>query len=548
MWSIRFLSGPSMGQTFQLKMGRNIVGRAPHCNVILASPNISKEHTQIEIYNDKIIVTDMHSRNGTFINGVQIKSHKLMPGERISFFDIMAVIEKPTPTTNRSRVTVRTSTPNMPPPNYNGNVAFNHVAASANTPAYLTEVLPPEQVMAHNTPTEGEKAAPTSTNNLKTYLEKYLNEVVLPGIYNILQIFEFKYVLGFFVGAFILLVTALSTIPLVRILKASIEKEAQNRAQTIARTLARDNRSAIMQGQLSLVTTENSDREAGATSYVISSLNGEILAPPRLAGQYLTNVEFVNEARKLPQEAVKQIDSETIVAVAPVRHYDSATSSESTSAHAVVVYNMGALAVDDGRTLSLFIQVLFIAMIIGGLLFFIMYKIILEPLNNLNSQLNVALRENKSQVSTSYLFPQVQSLIANINSLMSRGDGGFAGNKIELFEADRSQEMQNIVNLVGFAAITVSAADRTIVSTNDHFLTQIGTNGSWVNLNIDLITDQALKLNILGLLDRVTADPSQLVTDQLDIASQNYDISAQAIMGQKGIAYVLIVFVQKGGG
>lgn len=550
MWSIRFLTGPLVGQTYSLKAGKNILGRAPHCDIVIPSQNISKEHTQIEVYNDKIIVSDMRSRNGTFINGVQIKSHKLTPSERIGLFDILAIIEKTAPGTLRIKMNQKKPTSHAPMPAYQDNLAYNHVdypaAITSASPAVVAQATP---LVDTQMPIQQDAANTVNANNLLSYFNKYINEVVLPGVYSILHFMEFKYVLGVFVTAFVILVTSLSTIPLMRILKSSIEKEAQNRAQTIARTLARENRGAIMQGQLSLVSTENADREAGATAYIISNLNGDILAPPRLAGQYLTNIDFVNEAKKSSQESVKQIKSDTIVAVAPIRYYDPATGSESTAAHAVVVYNMGALAVDDGRTLSLFIQILFIATLLGGLLFFFMYKVILEPITNLNNQLNLALRETgrSSQINATYRFPELQALMANINSLISRGDGNFAGNNLQSFEVDRTPEMQNIVNLVGFPAITVRANDRTISSENEHFISQVATTGSWIHLPVDKISDQALKLNIQNLLERVVAEPSKLVTDQLEIANQNFDISAQGILGPKELAYVLIVFVQRGG-
>ncbi len=545
MWSLRILTGEMAGHTFRLKQGRNVIGRAAHCDVIIVNSNISKEHSQIEIYNDKIIVSDLMSRNGTFINGVQIKSHKLLLNERIGFFDIVAIIEKTSLTSSRAKTNI------VPPPlpattraqpAYHGNAAYSQPAAQ------MAPEMPPHLSVLSAAQQQPQQPIAAPGASLFSYLRKYIDEVVLPGVYNLLYWMEFKYALGIFVAAFIILVTSLSTVPLMRILKSSIEKEAQNRAQTIARTLARDNRNAVMQGQLSLVTTENAEREAGATAYVIASPNGDILAPPRLMGQYLTHIDFVNEAKKSNQELVNQVSSDMIVAVAPIRFYEPSTGAESTAAHAVVVYNMGALAIDDGRTLSLFIQILFIALVVGGLLFFFMYRIVLEPLTNLNAQLNKSLKENKSTVSTPYAFPELQELVANLNSLISRGDGGFAGQNLQQqFEVDRTQEMQNLVNLVGFAALTINGADRTINCVNEHFTNQLAGTQSWLQLPVDKITDQALKLNIINLLDRIANDPNQLVTDQLEISNQSYDISAQGIMGSKAVVYVILVFIPRGG-
>ncbi|MCB0350055.1 MAG: FHA domain-containing protein [Bdellovibrionales bacterium] len=525
------MSGPLAGKSISLKLGRNVVGRAPHCEVVIPSQNISKEHTQIEIYNDKIIVTDLKSRNGTFINGVQVTSHKLQAGEKISFFDVLADIVEKSPTSIKKKIKPATLPALPAEPLFDGNLAYDQNVHNRSVPHENNEV-----------------STPVAQKNLGAYIMKYVDEVVLPGVYKLTEWMEYRTVIALFIAAYIIFVTTLSTLPLMTILKSSIQKEAQSRAQTIARSLARDNRSAIMQGQSSLVSTENADREAGATSYVLASPNGDILAPPQLAGQYLTEINFVHEARKLNQESVKQINDDTIVAVAPIRFHNAQIGSDVTAAHAVVVYNMGSLAIDDGRTLSLFIQILFIAILLGGLLFFFLYKIILLPFNQINKQIDQALRDGQAQISSSVQLPEIQLLASNINSAVNRGAGGFASNNIQDYEVDRSLERANIVNLIGFAAITILPEDRTISTANEHFLTQIGSSGNWINLPVENIVDQALKLNIQNLIDKVISDPNQVITDQLEISNNNYDINAQGVHGTKGLAYIVVVFIPKVGG
>ncbi|OFZ10852.1 MAG: hypothetical protein A2Z20_03845 [Bdellovibrionales bacterium RBG_16_40_8] len=536
MWFVKFLSGPLSGQSLPLKSGLNVVGRAHHCDVVIPSANISKEHAQIDVYPDKIIISDMNSRNGSFVNGLQITRHKLRSGERISLFDVIFEISEKLPPNQRI---AQSSLPMAE----SGNLAYNQL------PGALTEATPGDSPELVHEPSLSPSPTTPTEKNLATYLQKYLDEVVMPGVYKIPEWMEFRLALGLFVAIYVIGVTALSTIPLVKILKASVEKEAQNRAQTIARSLARDNKNAIMQGQFSLVTTEYANSEPGANSYVISNINGDVLAPPQLAGQYLTDIDFVNEARKLNSGSVKQIDASTIVAVEPIQFYDSRTGSNSTAAHAVVKYNMGTLAVDDGRTLSLVVQVLFIAALSGGLLYFFLYKVILHPINSLNDQISTALRDGSGHISTSFQFPELQKLATNINSAIHRGGGGgFATENLQDFEADRSLEMLNIIKMVGFAAITVNTNTNTIAAANDHFISQIGQNSNWNNLPVDNILDQALKLNIRSLVDRVQTSPSQIMADQLEVSNCSYDIAAQGIMGSKNLAYVLIAFIPRTGG
>ena len=94
MWILRFLNGPLAGQVVPLSKHSMLIGRSPSCDVKIPSGNVSKEHTRIEVFDDKVIVSDAGSRNGTFLNGVQIRSSKAKSGDKIAIHDIFFEIQK----------------------------------------------------------------------------------------------------------------------------------------------------------------------------------------------------------------------------------------------------------------------------------------------------------------------------------------------------------------------------------------------------------------------------------------------------------------------
>ena len=59
----------------KLKLAKmtNIVGRAPDCDIVIDSPNVSKRHCLVEIDGQKVKVKDLDSTNGTSVNGVTAK-------------------------------------------------------------------------------------------------------------------------------------------------------------------------------------------------------------------------------------------------------------------------------------------------------------------------------------------------------------------------------------------------------------------------------------------------------------------------------------------
>jgi hypothetical protein len=211
---------------------------------------------------------------------------------------------------------------------------------------------------------------------------------------------------------------------------------------------------------------------------------------------------------------------------------------------------MGSLAVDDARTLSLFIQTFFIALVVGSLLFFFLYKTIEFPLHSLNSQIDRALKENRDDLKTSYQFPVLQKLVSNINSALSRmgsGDGGEG----RVVEHDRSSELSNLVQLVGFGCMGITAHDNMIQAVNPEFESRTGMHAQdLVFQTIDKINDQALRLNVADLLQRCSQAPHQIATNNLEIGGEIYEVAAQAVHGSQSIAYFLITLLpgQGGGG
>ncbi len=60
------------------------VGRASICNIIVDDPMISKQHFVIEDVNGAAYISDLNTKNGTFVNGERITNdHRLQENDRI---------------------------------------------------------------------------------------------------------------------------------------------------------------------------------------------------------------------------------------------------------------------------------------------------------------------------------------------------------------------------------------------------------------------------------------------------------------------------------
>ncbi|MDN8613406.1 FHA domain-containing protein [Variovorax ginsengisoli] len=73
------------GETLQvpLKPHDNKVGRGTTNDVIVDSSQASRDHAVIDVEHAFVTITDLGSRNGTFVNDVQIQSQVLADGDLI---------------------------------------------------------------------------------------------------------------------------------------------------------------------------------------------------------------------------------------------------------------------------------------------------------------------------------------------------------------------------------------------------------------------------------------------------------------------------------
>ncbi|MBI3952089.1 MAG: FHA domain-containing protein [Acidobacteria bacterium] len=77
------LSGANQGKTFDLKSGETVLGVDPQCDIVLNNQYVSKRHASLNIEGARCVLTDLSSRNGTFINNTRITQVELRDDDKI---------------------------------------------------------------------------------------------------------------------------------------------------------------------------------------------------------------------------------------------------------------------------------------------------------------------------------------------------------------------------------------------------------------------------------------------------------------------------------
>jgi len=91
------VQGPDMGKIFSLNVEQQsfIIGRKMTNNIYLTDINASREHAQVEWRDGALLIRDLKSRNGTYVNGKRIEEQQISPGDLVQIGENVLQIEAP---------------------------------------------------------------------------------------------------------------------------------------------------------------------------------------------------------------------------------------------------------------------------------------------------------------------------------------------------------------------------------------------------------------------------------------------------------------------
>lgn len=75
---LMFLAGPLLGKLFPLNEGETVLGRSPEADIVINDSRISRKHLQITVEGEAVLVKDLGSTNGTFVNGEKVTTEQVL--------------------------------------------------------------------------------------------------------------------------------------------------------------------------------------------------------------------------------------------------------------------------------------------------------------------------------------------------------------------------------------------------------------------------------------------------------------------------------------
>jgi len=77
------LAGSAMGEMFKLSNNPTVIGRAASAHIRMIDEGVSREHCDIQIEGENMVLRDRGSTNGTFCQGARVDRHVLEDGDKI---------------------------------------------------------------------------------------------------------------------------------------------------------------------------------------------------------------------------------------------------------------------------------------------------------------------------------------------------------------------------------------------------------------------------------------------------------------------------------
>jgi PAS domain-containing protein len=490
---------PARGSTFAVGNGSFSIGRHSQNEIVLQSGNVSKKHCVLVVDNSRIELEDQGSSNGTFVNDFLTSQKILQAGDRIRVGEFILEL------TNVKDLALAPKREK------------NHLALVSDT--YQHSV--PGQLPGGAPAFSAEEEAPMPKDPIgkaRYFFDRY----ALPYFFGFNERFEWRFVIASLFGLFLVLNLFISISPLMSEQERAIERELAHRAQGMARELAERNTPFIAAKAESKLDLGTFGKAWGTRATAIVDMESKILAPAAKAGRYFesgSEAAVAIQARKLfvegnqQQGIVKKSDPETIVAIEPIQVFDAALGKNKTEAMAIVSIDTTLGVTSGAHLLMVYAHSLVLSLFVGFFVFYLIYRITLKPLQEMNRKADQALRGEPVDFKSSVYFSEIEPLWNVVDSALKRiprGDeemgmnGGGMGGAPSLNASDLAGPLRAmaIASPHGFVALD---AERNVVFMNSVFeeITGVRLESSEGQALAGVVRDQAFSALINDLCDRV---------------------------------------------
>src|SRR6266481_4172253 len=94
MAKLIFIDENFSGRVYELMLEKTTVGRGDQNTLVIRDTSLSSTHCEILMHGSEVIVRDLDSRNGTFVNGIRLnKQSQVKSGQTVRFGSVEARLD-----------------------------------------------------------------------------------------------------------------------------------------------------------------------------------------------------------------------------------------------------------------------------------------------------------------------------------------------------------------------------------------------------------------------------------------------------------------------
>ncbi|MCX6113128.1 MAG: FHA domain-containing protein, partial [Proteobacteria bacterium] len=252
MYRLVCISGQSTARSIILKEGDNVIGRFDNSDVKISSNGVSKKHAAIIVKGETIYITDLGSRNGTFVNGVMVKRKDLNIGDKIAIHDHIFQLVK-------------------------GDIKIAELSK-----------LPGMEFKSQDDDIDEYQGSPRMyAPGIKGDVDHFLDTTIMPFFEAITKKYSVSSIITAVLVSTIVIITLIITIPIVQFDRLVLDQETAQRAIYLANILAQQNKDTVSLQSQESPSVKAIEDQPGVEYAWVTDATGRVLAASEGAGDQL---------------------------------------------------------------------------------------------------------------------------------------------------------------------------------------------------------------------------------------------------------------------
>lgn len=520
MYKLICVGGKLRGQEFNLVSGENVLGRDPQqVSIPIVIDGVSKKHLMIEVLNDEVMLADLGSSNGTFVNGKIIKKIKASVGDQIALpnviFKLVHVEEK--------KVIVKRTV-----------------------------------VRAEQKPTEEEDDFYHSFGSIPAQpLQKVVflfKSKIMPIVYKFNEEYEWRMIIGILLSAFIMISVYFIISPILRDSKRILISEILHRANHYADEVERLNARALEARNLDALNTSFLEHEPGVESYELFDLEGRIVRPITKLNEYVNDPENLaakDEIMKKKEETYyKVVDQNELLIGKAIMAYNVKLGYEEPVGVVTIRFKPESLMLEAATNIKAYWESVVVSLIVAIFFYGFTYFLSIRPIEEMKHQIEQALRGKVKELNSKYLMSETNSLRTLINSLLQKmrelSNEEGATEEVE-DEAPYHENLRQFMIASGAPAMILTSEKKIkYINSQAEDVTGIRESMAQGAEITDVARDQGFAATIIEVCDEVVNGQGEVAKKVWELRGSPHAICATTLFGRDSFAKgFLITFVKE---